>query len=100
MRKFLYSAVAIMATLLSTSCLYGIGTDEAGEDIENNTGFTTEVSANIISANGEDTVNFFAYYNGEDVTAEATLFDKATNKPLESMSFSTFVAGKYQFYIT
>ena len=100
MRKFLYSAVAIMATLLSTSCLYGIGTDEAGEDIENNTGFTTEVSANIISANGEDTVNFFAYYNGEDVTAEATLFDQATNKPLESMSFSTFVAGKYQFYIT
>lgn len=100
MRKFLYSAVALLATLLTTSCLYGIGTDEAGDNIENNLGFTTEVSANIISANGEDTVNFFAYFNGEDVTSEATLFDQATNKPLESMSFSTFVAGKYQFYIT
>ena len=100
MRKFLYSAVALLATLLTTSCLYGIGTDEAGDNIENNSGFTTEVSANIISANGEDTVNFFAYFNGEDVTSEATLFDQATNKPLESMSFSTFVAGKYQFYIT
>ncbi len=89
-----------MATLLTTSCLYGIGTDEAGENIENNSGFTTEVSANIISANGEDTVNFFAYFNGEDVTSEATLYDNATNQPFETMSFSTYAAGKYQFYIT
>lgn len=100
MRKFLYSAVAIMATLLTTSCLYGIGTDEAGDNIENNSGFTTEVSANIISANGEDTVNFFAYFNGENVTSEATLYDNATNQPFETMSFSTYAAGKYQFYIT
>lgn len=88
-----------MATLLTTSCLYGIGTDEAGDNIENNSGFTTEVSANIISANGEDTVNFFAYYNGKDVTAESTLYDNATNQPFETMSFSTYAAGKYQFYI-
>lgn len=100
MSKLLYSAVAIVATLLSTSCLYGVGTDESGENNQNTTGFTTEVSANIISANGEDIVNFYAYYNGVDVTAEATLFYNDTNKPLESMSFSTFVAGKYQFYIT
>ena len=89
-----------MATLLTTSCLYGIGTDGPGDNIENNSGFTTEVSANIISANGEDTVNFFAYFNGEDVTSEATLYDNATNQPFETMSFTTYVAGKYQFYIT
>ena len=99
MRKFLYSAVAIMATLLSTSCLYGIGSDE-GADIENTSGFKAEASTNVISANGEDSVTFRAFYNGVDVTAESTLYNAATNEALESMSFSTIAAGVFTFYIT
>ena len=98
MRKFLYTLVALFATLTTTSCLYGVGTDE-GMDIEDTSGFKVEVSTNVISANGEDTAVFRALYNGEDVTAEATLYDNATDQPYESMSFSTYTSGIYQFYV-
>lgn len=90
--------VALLATLTTTSCLYGVGSDE-GLDVENTTGFKVEVSANVISADGEDTAVFRVLYNGEDVTAEATLYDNATNQPYETMSFSTYTSGIYQFYV-
>ena len=90
--------VALLATLTTTSCLYGVGSDE-GMDVENTTGFKVEVSATVISANGEDTAVFRALYNGEDVSSEATLYDNATNEPYETMSFSTYVTGIYQFYV-
>ena len=90
--------VALLATLTTTSCLYGVGSDE-GLDVENTTGFKVEVSATIISADGEDTAVFRVLYNGEDVTAEATLYDNATDQPYETMSFSTYTSGIYQFYV-
>lgn len=90
--------VALLATLTTTSCLYGVGSDE-GLDVENTSGFKVEVSANVISADGEDTAVFRVLYNGEDVTAEATLYDNATNQPYETMSFSTYTSGIYQFYV-
>lgn len=90
--------VALLATLTTTSCLYGVGSDE-GLDVENTTGFKVEVSATIISADGEDTAVFRVLYNGEDVTAEAALYDNATDQPYETMSFSTYTSGIYQFYV-
>ena len=90
--------VALLATLTTTSCLYGVGSDE-GLDVENTTGFKVEVSATIISADGEDTAVFRVLYNGEDVTSEATLYDNATDQPYETMSFSTYTSGIYQFYV-
>ncbi|MBQ9138307.1 MAG: Omp28-related outer membrane protein [Alistipes sp.] len=98
MRKFLYTIVALLAALTATSCLYGLGTDE-GTDVENTSGFKAEVSTNVISANGEDSAAFRAFFNGEDVTAEATLYDAQTNEALESMSFSTLTMGSYSFYV-
>lgn len=98
MRKFIYALVALMATFTTTSCLYGVGTDE-GMDIEDTSGFKVEVSATVISANGEDAALFRALYNGEDVTSEATLYNNATDEPYETMSFTTELAGPYQFYV-
>lgn len=100
MRKLLYSFVALCVALMATSCLYGkgFGEETSGGAVE--TGFKAEASASVISANGEDTVTFRAIYNGEDVTAESTLFDAGTNEPLEGMSFSTIAAGVYTFYVT
>lgn len=99
MRKYLYSIVALLATLLATSCLYGKGYGD-GLDIEDSSGFKAEVSSTVISANGEDLAVFRAIYNGEDVTTEATLYDAGTNEPFEEMSFSTYTAGVYTFYVT
>ena len=98
MRKiFNISALLFIATL-ATSCLYGKG---FGEDVnvEDTSGFKSEVSATVIIADGEDTAVFRALYNGEDVTAEAKLYDAATDEALESMSFTTFTPGVYTFYI-
>ncbi|MBQ2416844.1 MAG: Omp28-related outer membrane protein [Alistipes sp.] len=99
MRKYLYSIVALLATLLATSCLYGKGYGD-GLDIEDSSGFKAEVSSTVISANGEDLAVFRAIYNGEDVTTESTLYDAGTNEPFEEMSFSTYTAGVYTFYVT
>jgi thiol-disulfide isomerase/thioredoxin len=98
MRKFLYAIVALSAALLTTSCLYGIGNDE-GIDIEDTSGFKVEVSSNVISANGDDVATFRAFFNGEDVTAESTLYNTNTNETMEDMSFSTYAAGVYTFYV-
>jgi hypothetical protein len=98
MRKFIYALVALLAAFTTTSCLYGVGTDE-GADVEDTSGFKVEVSATVISANGEDSAVFRAFYNGEDVSSEATLYDNATNSPYPTMSFSTEMAGRYQFYV-
>ncbi len=98
MRKLTLALVALLATFTATSCLQGQGSDE-GTDVENTTGFVVEVSAKTILANGEDTATFRAFYNGEDVTAQSTLYNNATNEAYETMSFSTFTTGIYQFYI-
>ena len=92
--------VALCVALMATSCLYGkgFGEETGGGAVE--TGFKAEASASVISANGNDIVTFRAIYNGEDVTAESTLYDASTNEPLESMSFSTIAAGVYTFYVT
>ena len=100
MRKFLYSFVALCVALMATSCLYGKGFGEETGGGTAETGFKAEASASVISANGEDVVTFRAIYNGEDVTAEATLYDAGTNEALEGMSFSTIAAGVYTFYVT
>ena len=100
MRKFLYSFVALCVALMATSCLYGKGFGEESGPMEDQSGFKAEASASVISANGEDVVTFRAIYNGEDVTAESTLFDAGTNEALEGMSFSTIAAGVYTFYVT
>ncbi len=91
--------VALFAALTATSCLYGVGTDQDVE-VENTSGFKVEVSATVISSNGEDVAQFRALFNGEDVAAEATLYDAASDEPYEELSFSTYAAGTYQFYVT
>lgn len=98
MRKLSLALVALLATFTATSCLQGQGSDE-GTDVENTTGFVVEVSAKTILANGEDTATFRAFYNGEDVTAQSTLYNNATDEAYETMSFSTYTTGIYQFYI-
>ncbi len=92
--------VALCVALLATSCLYGKGFGEESGGIENQSGFKAEASASVVSANGDDVVTFRAFYNGEDVTDEATLYDAATNEALEGMTFSTIAAGVYTFYVT
>ena len=47
MRKFLYTIIALAATLLTTSCLYGLGSDD-GLEIEDTSGFKVEVSSKEI----------------------------------------------------
>ena len=88
MRKFLYTIIALAATLLTTSCLYGLGSDD-GLEIEDTSGFKVEVSSNVISADGEDIAVFRAFYNGEEVTSECTLYNTTANETMEDMSFST-----------
>ena len=68
-------------------------------DIEDTSGFKVEVSSNVISANGDDVATFRAFFNGEDVTAESTLYNTNTNETMEDMSFSTYAAGVYTFYV-
>ena len=92
--------VALCVALMATSCLYGKGFGEESGPVEDQSGFKAESSASVISANGDDVATFRAIYNGQDVTAEATLFDASTNEPLEDMAFSTYVAGVYTFYVT
>ena len=99
MRKFLYTTVALLSAFVATSCLYGIGSDENLE-IEDNSGFKVHSSASIISANGEDVVTFRATYNGEDVTALSTLYNAEDDSAYAEMSFSTYVAAEYKFYVT
>ena len=98
MRKFLYTIIALAATLLTTSCLYGLGSDD-GLEIEDTSGFKVEVSSNVISADGEDIAVFRAFYNGEEVTSECTLYNTTANETMEDMSFSTYVPGMYMFYV-
>ena len=74
MKKILNILVLLFITLCATSCLYGKGSDDVS--FEDTSGFKVEVSTNVISANGEDTATFRALFNGEDVTAECTLFLK------------------------
>ena len=97
MKKILNILVLLFITLCATSCLYGKGSDDVS--FEDTSGFKVEVSTNVISANGEDTATFRALFNGEDVTAECTLFNTNTNEAMESMNFSTYIAGVYTFYI-
>lgn len=98
MRKIFNILALLFIATLATSCLYGKGFGEE-TNVEDTSGFKTEVSANVIIANGEDTAVFRALFNGTDVSAESTLYDAATNEPLEEMAFSTFTAGRYTFYI-
>ena len=98
MRKIFNILALLFVATLATSCLYGKGFGEE-TNVEDTSGFKTEVSANVIIANGEDTAVFRALFNGTDVSAESTLYDAATNEPLEEMAFSTFTAGRYTFYI-
>ncbi len=98
MKKIFNYFALLFVSLLATSCLYGVGTDE-GTDIENTSGFKVEVSANVISANGEDAAVFKVYYNGEDVTSESTIYDAATNQVVDS-TFTTYAFGVYSFYVT
>lgn len=98
MRKILNILALLFVAIFATSCLYGKGSDE-GMDIENTSGFKAEVSASVILANGEDTAVFRALFNGEDVTAEATLYSTTDNEALEEMSFSTYTPGVYTFYV-
>ena len=98
MKKILNILALLFIATLATSCLYGKGFGEETE-IEDNSGFKTEVSANVITANGEDIAIFRALFNGVDVSAEATLYDAATDEALEEMAFSTYTAGRYTFYI-
>lgn len=98
MRKILNILALLFVAIFATSCLYGKGSDE-GMDIENTSGFKAEVSASVILANGEDTAVFRALFNGEDVTAEATLYSTTDNEALEEMSFSTYTPGIYTFYV-
>ena len=98
MRKIFNILALLFIATLATSCLYGKG---FGEDVnvEDTSGFKSEVSATVIIADGEDTAVFRALYNGEDVTAEAKLYDAATDEALEGMSFTTFTPGIYTFYV-
>ena len=98
MRKIFNILALLFVATLATSCLYGKGFGEE-TNVEDTSGFKTEVSSNVIIANGEDTAVFRALFNGTDVSAESTLYDAATNEPLEEMAFSTFTAGRYTFYI-
>lgn len=98
MKKVFNYFALLFVTLLATSCLYGVGTDE-GTDIENTSGFKVEVSANVISANGEDAAVFKVYYNGEDVTSESTVYDATTNQVVDN-TFTTYTLGVYSFYVT
>ena len=98
MRKFLYTIIALAATLLTTSCLYGLGSDD-GLEIEDTSGLKVEVSSNVISADGEDIAVFRAFYNGEEVTSECTLYNTTANETMQDMSFSTYVPGMYMFYV-
>lgn len=98
MRKIFNILALLFIATLATSCLYGKG---FGEDVnvEDTSGFKSEVSATVIIADGEDTAVFRALFNGEDVTADAKLYDAATDEALEGMSFTTFTPGVYTFYI-
>ena len=98
MRNLLYSFTALCVALMATSCLYGKGSDDM--NFEDTSGFKVEVSSSVISANGEDTAIFRALLNGEDISSECTLFNTNTNEAMESMNFSTYIAGVYTFYIT
>lgn len=92
--------VALFATFTLTSCLSGVGSDENPDDVGNTSGFKVNVSSTVISADGEDTAIFSVLYNGEDVTAQSTLYNATTDEPCSSMSFSTAIAGLYPFYVT
>jgi hypothetical protein len=98
MKKILNILSLLFIAALATSCLYGKGFGEEAE-VENTSGFKAEVSANVIIANGEDTAVFRALLNGEDVTAQSTLYNAQTDEALEGMSFTTFTPGIYTFYV-
>ena len=98
MKKILNILSLLFIAALATSCLYGKGFGEEAE-VENTSGFKAEVSANVIIANGEDIAIFRALLNGEDVTAQSTLYNAQTNEALDDMSFSTFAIGKHTFYV-
>lgn len=51
-----------------------------------------------IIANGEDCVTFAVKYDGNDVTADATIHFADTHEALEGNTFKTKYAGEYEFY--
>ncbi|MBR2961643.1 MAG: Omp28-related outer membrane protein [Alistipes sp.] len=96
--KILY---VIVAALLSfTSCLKGDGVDFDGA-IEK--GFVVGVTATSIAADGKDYSTLVATFNNQPIAAEElTIYDATTDQPVEwdNLTFSSLVAGEYQFYVT
>lgn len=50
-----------------------------------------------INANGSDAATFTVFYNGEDVTSQATITNATTQEAVTGNSFSSSAAGLYQF---
>lgn len=50
-----------------------------------------------INANGSDAATFTVFYNGEDVTSQATITNATTQEAVAGNSFSSSAAGLYQF---
>lgn len=50
-----------------------------------------------INANGSDAATFTVFYNGEDVTSQATITNTTTQEAVTGNSFSSAAAGLYQF---
>lgn len=50
-----------------------------------------------INANGSDAATFTVFYNGEDVTSQATITNATTQEAVAGNSFSSSAAGLYKF---
>lgn len=97
-------AMLCTTLLLCNSCLKGIGWEE--EQRENNkepekpqTGLVLTATPSTIIADGEDVAVLEITLNDEVLTEGFTIYDDEDNiVELESMEFSTTVAGEYKFW--
>lgn len=96
--KYMLMLAAVAATM--TSCLYGIGSDEA---VEQEKRLSLTASTTVIYANGADEVVLTAKYGNRELTeGEYTLYngDNDEEISLPGMTFTTETPGNYSFYIT
>lgn len=94
--KYMLMLATVAATM--TSCLYGIGSDEA---IEQEKRLSLTASTSVIYANGTDEVVLTAKFGDRVLTEEEiTLYDGITKEPvsLPGLKFTTETPGEYSFY--
>ncbi len=97
--KLLYVIVTVLFTF--TACLKGDGTDEDFSIDEK--GFVVGVTSTSIAADGIDSTTLVATFNDTPIAAEQlTIYDATTDQTVEwdGLSFSSFIAGQYSFYVT